>query len=61
MKKILNSILLFIVVFAFASCEKDNYDEPGETIKGRVIDAATGEPVLTDQGSEGTRVRAGRA
>lgn len=57
MKKILNCILLLFVVFAFAYCEKDNYDEPGETIKGRVIDAVTGEPVLTDQGSEGTRVR----
>ena len=57
MKQIFNGILLFIVVIGFASCEKDNYDLPAETLKGRVVDAATGEPVLTDQGSEGTRVR----
>ena len=42
----------------FTSCGKiDNYEEPQETIKGTVIDNATGELVLTDQGSEGTRVR----
>lgn len=39
------------------SCEIDNYEPPGETLKGRVVDAATGELVLTDQGSEGTRIR----
>ncbi|GHS92088.1 hypothetical protein FACS1894174_00410 [Bacteroidia bacterium] len=37
--------------------EIDNYDEPSETIKGEVVDIATGERVLTDQGSEGTRIR----
>lgn len=57
MKKLINGIMVFVAVIAFAACEKDNYDVPGETIRGRVIDAATGEPVLTDQGSEGTRVR----
>lgn len=44
----------------FSSCdffEKDNYDSPEETIKGEVFDVATGERVLTDQGSEGIRVR----
>ncbi|MCW3787940.1 DUF3823 domain-containing protein [Plebeiibacterium sediminum] len=35
----------------------DNYDAPAETLKGQVIDVATGEPVLTDQGSEGIRIR----
>jgi len=57
MKKIFSVILLSIAVVGFTACEKDNYDLPAETIRGRVIDAATGEPVLTDQGSEGTRVR----
>lgn len=57
MKKIFYSILVCLVVVLFNSCEIDNYDEPQETIKGRVVDAATGELVLTDQGSEGTRVR----
>ena len=35
----------------------DNYDEPAETLQGEVVDVATGEKVLTDQGSEGIRVR----
>ena len=43
-----------------ASCslfQLDNYDAPSETLRGEVVDVATGEPVLTDQGSEGIRVR----
>lgn len=56
MKKIFYSVLFFAAV-SFSSCEIDNYDEPGETLKGRVVDVATGNLVLTDQGSEGTRVR----
>lgn len=36
--------------------ELDNYDAPEETLKGRVVDM-DGNPVLTDQGSEGIRVR----
>ncbi|UII21400.1 DUF3823 domain-containing protein [Fulvivirga ligni] len=35
----------------------DNYEAPSETIKGEVVDAETGAPILTDQGSEGIRVR----
>lgn len=57
MKNILYSVLFFLVTASFSSCKIDNYAEPRETIKGRVVDAATGEPVLTDQGSEGTRIR----
>lgn len=58
MTKNLYTVLLCLSAFVgFSSCEKDNYDEPQETIRGRVVDAATGELVLTDQGSEGTRVR----
>jgi hypothetical protein len=58
MKKIFYGILVCLTAtFSFSSCEKDNYPEPQETLKGRVVDAATGELVLTDQGSEGTRVR----
>lgn len=59
MKKILLYILLPALV-SFSACntfELDNYDEPAETLQGEVVDAATGEPVLTDQGSEGIRVR----
>jgi len=57
MKKIFYYILICISAVSFNSCEIDNYDEPRETLKGRVVDAAIGELVLTDQGSEGTRIR----
>lgn len=57
MKKLFYSILICLAAISFNSCEIDNYDEPQETLKGRVVDAATGELVLTDQGSEGTRIR----
>ena len=59
MKKIAFYTLL-CALFSFSSCslfEMDNYDEPAETIQGEVVDIKTGEPVLTDQGSEGIRVR----
>ncbi|MGL4292696.1 MAG: DUF3823 domain-containing protein [Bacteroidales bacterium] len=51
---------LLCVLLSFGSCElfeMDNYEAPGETLTGKVIDIATGNPVLTDQGSEGIRVR----
>jgi len=59
MKKISLYILLFALI-SFSSCslfELDNYDAPSETLQGEVVDVATGDPVLTDQGSEGIRVR----
>jgi hypothetical protein len=59
-KTIIYSLALATISLSLSSCslfELDNYDEPSETIKGAVTDAATGEPVLTDQGSEGIRVR----
>lgn len=57
MKNILYSVMFFLLAVSFNSCKIDNYAEPQETLKGRVVDVATGELVLTDQGSEGTRVR----
>lgn len=58
MTKIFYGILICLsAAIIFTSCKKDNYSEPGETLKGRVVDAANGELVLTDQGSEGTRIR----
>lgn len=59
MKKITFCTLL-CALFTFGSCDMfsvDNYDEPAETLQGEVVDVATGEKVLTDQGSEGIRVR----
>lgn len=58
MKKIINYIVSGILVVGMYACAKvDNYAPPKETLKGTVVDVATGEPVLTDQGSEGIRVR----
>lgn len=57
MKKIFYSLLFCLAAVSFNSCELDNYDEPQATLKGSVVDVATGELVLTDQGGEGTRIR----
>ncbi|HZW66775.1 MAG TPA: DUF3823 domain-containing protein, partial [Hanamia sp.] len=58
MKKLFYKVLICLsATVILNACKKDNYPLPGETLKGRVVDAATGELVLTDQGSEGTRVR----
>jgi hypothetical protein len=61
MKKIIDiAFCAFALCSGFGSCslfELDNYDAPAETLQGEVVDVATGEPVLTDQGSEGIRVR----
>tara|TARA_R110002049_G_scaffold28018_5_gene96662 strand:+ start:7650 stop:8459 length:810 start_codon:yes stop_codon:yes gene_type:complete len=57
MKQLLNSVIFLLVAATFSSCEIDNYEIPQETLKGSVVDIATGEPVLTDQGGEGIRVR----
>ena len=52
--------ILFLSSLLLASCdmfEMDNYDAPDATIKGAVVDDETGDSILTDQGSEGIRVR----
>jgi hypothetical protein len=50
MKKItyLLSTICIASVFLF-SCEIDNYDLPDGTLSGRVIDAVTGNPIITEQ------------
>lgn len=59
----MKKIALYLLLCASASLsacglfEIDNYDAPAETLTGMVVDVATGEPVLTDQGGEGIRVR----
>ena len=61
MKKYFISLLsIFIGAVFFTSCDlfkMDNYDGPTETLKGEVVDAATGERVLTDQTGNGIRIR----
>jgi hypothetical protein len=52
--------ILLLALIPFSSCslfEIDNYEEPAETLEGEVVNVETGEPVLTDQGSEGIIVR----
>ncbi|MDP4209241.1 MAG: DUF3823 domain-containing protein [Bacteroidota bacterium] len=59
MKKIIFYPLLSLL-FTFSSCsmfELDNAEAPAETLQGAVVDAATGDSIQTDQGSEGIRVR----
>jgi hypothetical protein len=59
MKKLV-SYALFVTMSMLSSCslfELDNYEEPAETLQGEVVNVETGAPVLTDQGSEGIRVR----
>ncbi len=55
---ILNTLMSASLLFASCSFfEKDNMEAPSVTIQGEVVDVATGKRVLTDQGSEGIRVR----
>lgn|SRR5690606_24503282 len=59
MKKIIQ-IGLLCFVMQISSCslfEPDNFDAPDVALEGQVVDILTGKPVLTDQGSEGIRVR----
>jgi hypothetical protein len=59
MKKI-SFYILSVAMISLSSCglfELDNKDEPSATLRGAVVDAETGAPILTDQGSEGIRVR----
>lgn len=63
MKKLINFILVSYIITSFCSCDLfklDNYDEPGQTISGTIWDKnhpSGAQPVLTNQGSEGIRIR----
>ena len=48
--KLINITGMCAALLMLSSCsmfEIDNYDEPEETIQGRVVDVKTGNPVLT--------------
>lgn len=46
----INCLLLLFITTLLISCEKlDNYDEPKETLSGRLIDQTTGENLITEQ------------
>lgn len=57
MKRIIYPIIAVLAVSSCSLFELDNYKAPSETIYGSVTDVNTGAAVLTDQGSEGIRVR----
>lgn len=48
MKKILNVICVLVAASLF-SCGMDDFPEPGETLRGAVIDKFTNEPIQTEQ------------
>jgi hypothetical protein len=52
------NFIISIAIFAalFVSCEIDNYEGPDGTLSGRVIDAITGNPIITEQ-PDGFRIR----
>ena len=57
MKSIKHIVLSFLLIAGFASCEEDNYPAPGETFKGSIVDAETGEPFETAIGNTGVRIK----
>lgn len=60
MKKIKYIMVSVLLAVSFAGCsmfEVDNYDEPGETLKGAILVAGTNEPLPTLQGNTGGSVR----
>ena len=56
MKKFIFSLVYITTSILLVSCEIDNYVEPDGHLTGRVIDAVTGLPLITEQPS-GFRIR----
>jgi len=56
MKKILYIVLSVLLMSVTACMEVDNWGEPDAAVHGRVIDAYTGENLLTSQGDWGIRI-----
>lgn len=59
MKRTFTYLISAAAAMSLSSCaffELDNYEAPEETLRGRVVDF-DGNPVLTEQASEGIRVR----
>lgn len=48
---------LTVLIGSCSMFEQDNFEAPDVTLEGQVVDVLTGDPVWTDQGSEGIRVR----
>jgi hypothetical protein len=59
MKKLVYSIVTYMVIITMASCvKKDNFTAPDQTLTGTVIDSSTGQPIQTEQGTSGMQIRA---
>jgi len=60
MKNFKYVILCCLLTSIFVSCDlfkTDNYGAPGETLKGSVVDVATGDPVYADVNNNSIRIR----
>ncbi len=47
----------FLLIISFSCSKIDNYDGPSQTLTGIVMDAGTKQPVQTETGSNGTRIK----
>lgn len=57
MNKLKYITLSLLSILALSSCEYDNYDEPKEVFRGKIIDRITKAPVQTGNGYDGIRIR----
>jgi hypothetical protein len=59
MKRIINYVKLLSVLILISACstELDNYPEPDATLQGSIINSNTGEPLQTEIGDRGTRIK----
>lgn len=51
------STFLICLALLLTGCQLDNYPAPTQTLKGKVIDKTTGEPIETEYGSGGVRIK----
>lgn len=58
MKKVLYFAIAGLTFLLCNACTKfDNYDEPGETLKGTIVDKETQEPFQTETAENGVRIK----
>ncbi|MDR1719428.1 MAG: DUF3823 domain-containing protein [Dysgonamonadaceae bacterium] len=58
MRTIKQLIWIALLVGSITACvEIDNYDEPQETLCGKIVDKKTGNPFQTQTGSDGIRIK----
>ena len=58
MKRLSFNIFILTIIIVINSCAKtDNFDEPEETLTGRIIDVTTGQPIQIESGGGGIQIR----